>query len=150
MPRSSVTLLASSIVTSLAMVRAYDTCDLGPGTQASPVNATLGRVEGSFFRTSDWVGTNWGSQEEWRASVPGCSKGCVSFNMMCTSAGNLQLYGLVKIMCPRGDCGQSDSAWVRCSSPATLQPFKRLCPCVCHCIYDLSGVRLVSNGVCYL
>ena len=99
-------------VASLAMVRAYSACDLGAGTQASPVNATQGKVEGNFIRSADWVGTDWGASEEWSWSAPGCAKGCVSFNIMCTRAGSLRMRALLKIMCPGGDCDQSNSAWV--------------------------------------
>lgn len=112
-PHRMASLRASIFVASLAMVRAYSACDLGPGTQASPVNATLGKVEGNFIRSADWVGTDYyGTSEEWDSSAPGCSKGCVSFNMMCTRAGRLRMRALLQIMCPRGDCGQSDTAWV--------------------------------------
>ena len=94
---------------------AYEACSLGHGSRADPLNATLvGTVFGNFLRYQNFVGTDHGVAEEWSYSSNGCSRGCVSFNIMCTSRGYLRMNAFVRTDCPGTDCSQSDSAFIRC------------------------------------
>jgi hypothetical protein len=111
---------------------AYEACGLGPGSQTDPVNATLeGEVIGNFVKYPNFVGTDHGVTEEWSYSANGCSRGCVSFDIICTSRGILRMNALLRTDCPGSDCSQSDSAWIRCECSNDLQA--SACTCAIRC-----------------
>ena len=96
-----------------AHCRAFQTCSLGKGSQASPLNATLGAVFGSFQQFDTYVSSPRGSGEEWSSTSNGCDHGCVSFNAICQRPGIIYYNAYVDAPNYMWGSDQADSAWTR-------------------------------------